>query len=65
MKEKITWSSLMPFGKWKDETLLNVLIKDKAYLKWCYENELHLKYDELMFIYENVSKSEGKELGVF
>ncbi len=62
---KITWSSLMSFGKWENETLLNVLIKNKNYLRWCFRNELHFKYDELMFIYENVSRSEKKELGIY
>lgn len=61
---KIRWSSLMPIGKWKHETLLNVLIKDKLYLKWCFENELHFRYEELMFIYDSVNDRERKELGI-
>lgn len=60
----MTWESRISFGKHTGMTLLNLLIIHKPYLRWCYENELHLKYDELLWLFENINSHEEKEIGL-
>lgn len=63
---KITWGSIFPVGKYSSRgenlSLNAVKIKYPKYLKWCYENELHLKYPEINFIFENISSKEFDDI---
>lgn len=63
MESKISWSTKISFGKYgpkkgDNQTLLNVLIIDKPYLRYCYENNLHEKYSELKWLFENIKQHE-------
>ena len=62
MNKQITWGSKLGFGKYKDLSLITIKIKDPKYLKWCYENELHLKYETLNFVFENISTKELEDM---
>lgn len=44
--------------KYKPATLLSVMVADKSWLRWCYEQGLYAKYNELEFIRENVKPRE-------
>lgn len=64
----ITWKSKFTFGKYAETetnpgaTLLSVLITDKPYLSWCFKEHLDEKYNELVFIRENIKPKEWNEI---
>jgi hypothetical protein len=63
-KGDINWSTPISFGQHKDESILNVKIKYPKYLAWCFVNELHLKYPELEWLFDNLKKHELKQIGI-
>lgn len=64
----ITWGTIFPCGQYgppprgEGLTLLLVKINHPDYLKWCYEKEMHLKYPEIKFIFDNINSKEFKEI---
>lgn len=44
--------------------MLNLLITEKQYLTWAYDVELHLKYEELFWLFDNLSIAEKRELNI-
>lgn len=62
MSEQITWKSLVGFGMYADLSLLMLKITEPNYLKWCYEQELHLTRPTIKFIFDNIKPHEFKEI---
>jgi|GEM_PF-5363709 len=58
------WNSKISFGKHRGCSLLNLLITEKQYLTWAYDVELHLKYEELFWLFDNLSIAEKRELNI-
>lgn len=61
-RPKICWETRMPFGKHKGVMLHVVLATDKPWLRWCWENEIHMARPEVAFIFENISSNAMKDI---
>lgn len=54
----MNWKTPVSFGQYKGYPLIAVLVAGKAYLRWCYENEMDKKYPELAWLRDNVNAKE-------
>lgn len=54
----MNWKTPVSFGRYEGYPLITMLVVDKPYLKWCYEQKLDEKYPELAWLKENVKPKE-------